>query len=64
MNQLIDLIFLDWLNYSLDIDGVLAAIDKMLVPSEDKGREEKIIRAGYVSSWMLYARQFSLLILF
>lgn len=25
----------------------MAAIDKMLAPSEDKGREERVIRAGY-----------------
>lgn len=30
----------------VDIDAILAAIDKMLVPSEDKGREERTIRAG------------------
>ncbi|MCJ1466479.1 exocyst complex component exo70 [Pseudocyphellaria aurata] len=29
-----------------NIDGILAAIEKMLVPSEDMGREEGIIRAG------------------
>ena len=29
-----------------NIDKILDAIDKMLVPSEDKGREERIIRAG------------------
>ncbi|KAI4133586.1 MAG: hypothetical protein LQ338_000098 [Usnochroma carphineum] len=29
-----------------NIDMVLVAIDKMLGPSEDKGREERIIRAG------------------
>lgn len=31
-----------------DIDKILAAIDKMLVQTEDKGREERIIRSGYV----------------
>ena len=29
-----------------NIDKILAAIDRMLAPSEDKDREEKIIRAG------------------
>ncbi|KAL8832574.1 MAG: hypothetical protein Q9191_000198 [Dirinaria sp. TL-2023a] len=29
-----------------NIDKILAAIDKMLVQTEDKGREEKIIRSG------------------
>lgn len=37
-----------YIELSLDIDKMLVAIDKMLLPGEDKGREERIIRAGYV----------------
>lgn len=32
--------------FSADIDKILAAIDKMLMPGEDKDREDRIIRAG------------------
>ena len=32
----------------LDIDRILEAVDKMLEPSGDKGREERIIRSGCV----------------
>lgn len=35
------------INFSVDVDGILVVIDKMLAPSEDKGREERVIRAGY-----------------
>lgn len=35
------------INLSVDVDGILAVIDKMLAPSEDMGREERVIRAGY-----------------
>ena len=30
----------------VDIDKILVAIDKMLIQTEDKGREERIIRSG------------------
>jgi len=32
-----------------DIDKILAAIDKLLVQTEDKGREERILRSGLLS---------------
>ena len=35
------------INLFVDVDGILAVIDKMLAPSEDMGREERVIRAGY-----------------
>lgn len=47
MHPLDGFVLAELLNLSLDIDGILAAIDKMLVPSEDKSREERIIQAGY-----------------
>lgn len=33
----------------IDVDNILAAIDRMLVQTEDKGREERIIRSGLLS---------------
>ena len=32
--------------HRIDIDKILVAIDKMLAQTEDKGREERIIRSG------------------
>lgn len=32
-----------------DIERLDAHIDKMLEPGQDKGKEERIIRAGYVA---------------
>ena len=34
-----------------DIGRLDAHIDKMLEPGQDKGKEERIIRAGYVVAW-------------
>ena len=42
--------FPDLIGFSSDIDMLLAAIDKMLLQTEDKSKEERIIRSGYIHS--------------